>query len=45
VHVLCGSGGRAALAAHTLKRMGYEATVIEGGIAGWKESGLPVENG
>lgn len=43
VHVLCGSGARAALAAHTLSRMGYDATVIEGGLAGWKEAGLPVE--
>lgn len=43
VHVLCGSGGRAAMAAHTLSRMGYDAAVIEGGIAGWKQAGLPVE--
>lgn len=43
LHVLCGSGGRAAFAAHTLRRMGYDATVIEGGIAGWKQAGLPVE--
>ena len=43
VHVLCGSGGRAAMAAHTLSRMGYDAAVIEGGIAGLREAGLPVE--
>lgn len=43
IHILCGSGGRAAFAAHTLKRMGYNATVIDGGIAAWKGAGLPVE--
>lgn len=44
VQVLCGSGGRAALAAHTLSRMGYDAAVIEGGITAWKSAGLPVES-
>lgn len=34
VHVLCASGGRAALAADTLRRMGYEADIIEGGLGG-----------
>lgn len=43
VHVLCASGARATLAAHTLLRMGYEAAVIEGGMSGWKQAGLPVE--
>lgn len=43
VLVLCASGGRAALAADTLRVMGYEALVIEGGMSGWKASGLPVE--
>ena len=43
VHVLCASGGRAAMAAHTLSRMGYDAAVIEGGMSGWKKAGLPVE--
>ncbi|MHA6345901.1 rhodanese-like domain-containing protein [Roseivivax sp. CAU 1761] len=42
VHVLCASGARAAVAAHTLTRMGYRASVIEGGLKGWKEAGLPV---
>lgn len=42
VHVLCASGARATLAAHTLVRMGYEAAVIEGGMSGWKQAGLPV---
>ena len=43
VHVLCASGARAALAADTLKTMGYNAKVIDGGLGGWKESGLPVQ--
>ena len=43
VHVLCASGGRAAMAAHTLSRMGFDAAVIEGGMSGWKKAGLPVE--
>lgn len=42
VHVLCASGGRAVLAAQTLNAMGYDATVIEGGMKGWKEAGLAV---
>ncbi len=43
VHVLCASGGRAALAADTLRRMGYDADLIEGDLGGWKSAGLPVE--
>ncbi len=43
VHVLCGSGARAALAADTLRAMGYQARVIEGGFEAWKAKGLPVE--
>lgn len=44
VHVLCAAGGRAALAADTLRRFGYDADVIEGGLGGWKSDGLPVED-
>ena len=33
----------AALVADTLRTMGYEATVIEGGFEAWKAKGLPVE--
>lgn len=43
VHVLCASGTRAWLAAHTLIRMGYEARVIEGGLAAWRRDGLPLD--
>ncbi|AXS40860.1 rhodanese-like domain-containing protein [Breoghania sp. L-A4] len=42
VNVLCASGGRAALAAATLTRMGYRAAVIEGGLKAWKAADLPV---
>ena len=44
VHVLCASGGRAALAADTLRRMGYDADLIEGGLGGWKSAGLSLES-
>jgi rhodanese-related sulfurtransferase len=39
----CASGGRSALAAVTLKQMGYENVAhMDGGLKAWKESGLPV---
>lgn len=44
VHILCASGARAALAADTLRRMGYDADLIEEGLEGWKSAGLPVES-
>ena len=42
VHVLCASGARATLARHSLRQMGYDATVIEGGLEGWKKADLPL---
>ena len=45
VMVLCASGGRAALAAVTLKELGYDARIIDGGFNGWKAAGLPVAEG
>jgi rhodanese-related sulfurtransferase len=40
----CASGGRSALAANTLKEMGYENVAhLDGGMKAWKESGLPSE--
>lgn len=37
----CASGGRSALAAATLKQMGYENVAhLDGGIKAWKEAGL-----
>lgn len=39
----CASGGRSALAAHTLKQMGYSNVAhLDGGIKAWKDSGGPV---
>ena len=40
----CASGGRSALAADTLQRMGYgNVAHLDGGITAWKEGGHPVE--
>lgn len=40
----CASGGRSALAADTLKDMGYTNVAhLDGGITAWRESGKPVE--
>jgi len=43
VVVICASGARAALAAATLKRMGYEdVAILDGGLKGWAAAGLPL---
>ena len=40
----CASGGRSALAAQTLKEMGYEQVAhLDGGIKAWKDAGKPTE--
>ncbi|WP_119081193.1 rhodanese-like domain-containing protein [Chitinophaga alhagiae] len=40
----CASGGRSALAAQTLKQMGYDNVAhLDGGIKAWKEAGEPTE--
>ncbi len=40
----CASGGRSALAAKTLKEMGYSNVAhLDGGIKAWQESGRPTE--
>ena len=40
----CALGGQAALAAKTLKDMGFtDVRFIEGGFKGWSEAGLPTE--
>lgn len=40
----CGSSGRSALAADTLRRMGFDNVAhMAGGLKGWTEAGLPVE--
>jgi len=44
VIVYCRSGTRAALAALTLKTLGYEHVAnMDGGFTAWKEAGLPTE--
>ncbi len=40
----CGGGGQAALAAKTLKEMGFtNVAIMDGGTRGWKEAGLPTD--
>lgn len=40
----CDAGGRSALAASTLKEMGYENVAhLDGGFTAWKEAGKPVD--
>ncbi|MDP3265307.1 MAG: rhodanese-like domain-containing protein [Sulfuricurvum sp.] len=42
----CRSGGRGALAAQTLKKLGYvNATNLQGGLKGWAKEGYPIETG
>jgi rhodanese-related sulfurtransferase len=42
VIVHCGGGGRSALAAESLQKMGYKKVrSLEGGFKAWKASGLP----
>ena len=42
----CASGGRSALAAATLKELGYTNVAhMDGGIKAWAESGRPLEGG
>ena len=40
----CASGGRSALAAASLRAMGYSSVAhLDGGFTAWKEAGKPVE--
>lgn len=42
--IYCAVGGRSALAAKTLKDMGYEdVTNLQGGFTGWTQAGKPQE--
>ncbi len=42
----CASGGRSALAADTLRQLGYTNVAhLEGGLNAWRDSGHPVEKG
>ena len=45
VIVYCASGGRSALAAQTLKSMGYrDVANFDGGFKAWQEAGKPVKS-
>jgi rhodanese-related sulfurtransferase len=39
----CRVGSRSTMAAHAFRRAGYEAYSMDGGLAAWQESGLPLE--
>ena len=40
----CGGGGRSALAAESLQKMGYKnVRSMAGGLKAWKDAGLPTE--
>ena len=41
--LVCGAGGQAALAGHTLHEMGYDNVSNVGGIGDWKNAGGPME--
>ena len=42
--LLCASGARSGRAASLLRKAGYDkATAVTGGLAAWREAGLPVE--
>jgi rhodanese-related sulfurtransferase len=42
----CGGGFRSALAADNLQKMGYTNVIsMDGGFRGWKDAGLPTEQG
>ncbi|MDP9453301.1 MAG: rhodanese-like domain-containing protein [Actinomycetota bacterium] len=45
VYVVCGSGGRSAVATEALNGAGYRAVNVAGGTRGWIEAGNPVETG
>lgn len=45
VHVMCHAGGRSARAAAYLDAQGIDAVNVEGGIAEWHRTGLPVTIG
>jgi rhodanese-related sulfurtransferase len=46
ITVTCATGRNSALAAVTLGELGYSnVSVLEGGMAKWREAGLPVEQG
>lgn len=46
LYLICGSGGRSALAAESLQRMGFDNVFsVAGGMQAWQEKKLPVVAG
>ena len=46
IAVTCSNGVESALAADALRDMGYsQLSVMEDGMAGWRQAGLPIERG
>lgn len=43
--VICRSGKRAERGAYALMGRGFQPTVLEGGLLGWRKAGLPVKEG
>ncbi|NOY85354.1 MAG: sulfurtransferase [Nitrospirae bacterium] len=42
--IYCAGGGRSALAAQSLKNMGYKTVAsMEGGFGAWRQAGFPIE--
>ncbi len=42
--IYCAGGGRSALAAQSLRNMGYKAVAsMEGGFGAWQKAGFPIE--
>lgn len=44
IYLVCGAGGQAALAGHTLKEMGFTNVHNIGGIGDWKSANGPMED-
>lgn len=45
IYLICRSGARSVLAAHSLQQMGYKNVhSVEGGFLAWKEQGLAIES-
>ena len=46
IYVTCAKGGQASIAAGVLNDYGYKnVSIIDGGIVGWKDAGLDIEEG
>jgi rhodanese-related sulfurtransferase len=43
IAVICRSGNRSGMAVQHLRRLGYDAVNVAGGMAAWQSAGLPVE--